>query len=227
MAVRIKKGYLILGVILIVAFVVGILSEDKLKKEETWLFNEKNVYETNIKDSWSGFKKEHEFSNDARIGEFSMTLSTIGDFESVKFRLVEPAGKKYKIFYYQDCSACPELQDNEITVWNEKAKSVKNYTELMRADEFFEKLQEVNQQKALTKETASSLFLVRTRHWSDEISSPGEYYSLEGNQLNKIEAGSEQNPHKGYNLQILENTLKNFIPNENTVNIIIGDKTEQ
>jgi hypothetical protein len=28
-------------------------------------------------------------------------------------------------------------------------------------------------------------------------------------------------------LQILENTLKDFIPNENTVNIIIGDKMEQ
>jgi hypothetical protein len=225
--VRIKKGYLILGVILVVAFIVGLLSEDKLKKEEIWLFTGENVYETNISDSWTAFKKKHEFSNDARIGEFSMTLSTFGDFESVKFRLVESSGNKYNIFNYQDCSSCPELQDNEITIWNEKAKSVKNYSEFMKADEFFEKLQEVNQQKVLTKETASSLFLVRTRHWSDEINYPGEYYSLEGNQLNKIQAGSEQNPHKGYNLQILENTLKDFIPNENTVNIIIGNKIEQ
>jgi hypothetical protein len=222
--VRIKKGYLILGVILVVAFIVGLLSEDKLKKEEIWLFNEKNVYETNIIDSWTTFKKKHEFSNDARIGEFSMTLSTIGDIESVKFKLAEPSGKKYIIFNYQDCSTCPELQDNEITVWNEKVKNLNSFSNLMKADEFFAKLQVVNLHKAFTKETESSLFLVRTRQWNEQINYPGEYYSLEGNQLNKIEAGSEQNPHKGYNLQILENTLKHFVPNENTVNIIIGDK---
>jgi hypothetical protein len=222
--VRIKKGYLILGVILVVAFIVGLLSEDKLKKEEIWLFNEKNVYETNIIDSWTTFKKKHEFSNDARIGEFSMTLSTIGDIESVKFKLAEPSGKKYIIFNYQDCSTCPELQDNEITVWNEKVKNLNSFSNLMKADEFFAKLQDVNLHKAFTKETESSLFLVRTRQWNEQINYPGEYYSLEGNQLNKIEAGSEQNPHKGYNLQILENTLKHFVPNENTVNIIIGDK---
>lgn len=224
---RLKKSYLIIGVILIAGFVVGLLSEDKLKKEEIWLFNEKNVYETNIIDSWTAFKKEHEFSKDARIGEFSMTLSTIGDFESVKFRLVEPSGKNYNIFNYQDCSTCPELQDNEITVWNEKVKSVKSYSDLMNADEFFAKLQEVNQHKLFTKETASSLFLVRSRQWNDQINYPGEYYALNGNQLNKIEGSSEQNSLKGYNLQIVENTLKDFIPNENTVNIIIGDKIEQ
>jgi hypothetical protein len=225
--VRIKKGYLILGIILLAGFVVGLLSEDKLKKEEIWLFNEENVYETNITDSWKVFKKEHEFSKDTRIGEFSMTLSTIGDFESVKFRLIEPSGKNYKIFNYQDCSACPELQDNEITVWNEKVKSVKSYSDLMIADEFFAKLQEVNQHKILTKETASSLFLVRTRQWNDQINYPGSYYTLNGNQLNKIEASSEQKSLKGYNLQIVENTLKDFIPNENTINIIIGDKIGQ
>jgi hypothetical protein len=227
MSVRIKKGYLFIGVILIAAFVVGLLSEDKFKKEEIWLFNEENVYETNIYESWTAFKKEHEFSNDVRIGEFSMTISTIGDFESVKFRLADISGKKYNIFNYQDCSTCPNLKDSEISVWNEKVKSIKSYSDLMKADDFFAKLQEVNQQKVFTKETASSLFLVRTRLWSDEIKYPGEYYALDGTQLNKIESASDQNPLKGYNLQILENTLKDFIPNENTVNIIIGDKVEQ
>lgn len=227
MSVRMKKGYLIIGVILVAAFIVGILSEDKFKKEEKWLFNEENVYETDILENWTAFKKEHKFSNDVRIGEFSMTLSTIGDFESVKFRLADPSGKKYNIFNYQDCSTCPNLKDSEISVWKEKVKTIKGYSDLMKADDFFVKLEEVNQQKVFTKETASSLFLVRTRLWSDEIKYPGEYYALDGTQLNKIEAGSEQNPLKGYNLQILENTLKDFIPNENTVNIIIGDKAEQ
>jgi hypothetical protein len=227
MSVRIRKGYFITGVVLIAAFIVGLLSEDKFKKEEIWLFNEENVYETDILKSWTAFKKEHNLSDDVRIGEFSMTLSTIGDFESVKFRLADHSGKKYNIFNYQDCSTCPNLKDSEISVWKEKVKSIKSYPDLMRADDFFTKLEEVNQQKVFTKETASSLFLVRTRLWSDEINYPGEYYVLDGTQLNKIEVGSEQNPHKGYNLQILENTLKDFIPNENTINIIIGDKAEK
>jgi hypothetical protein len=226
MSVRIKKSYLIIGLILIAAFIVGILSEDKFKKEEVWLFSQENVYETNILESWTAFKKEHNFSNDVRIGEFSMTLSTIGDFESVKFRLADPSGKKFIIFNYQDCSTCPNLKDSEISVWKEKVKSIKSYHDLMKADDFFAKLEEVNQQKVFTKETASSLFLVRTRLWSDEINYPGEYYALEGTQLNKIETSGEGNTLRGYNLQILENTLKDFIPNENTVNIIIGDKAE-
>jgi hypothetical protein len=226
MSVRIKKSYLIIGLILIAAFIVGILSEDKFKKEEVWLFSQENVYETNILESWTAFKKEHNFSNDVRIGEFSMTLSTIGDFESVKFRLADPSGKKFNIFNYQDCSTCPNLKDSEISVWKEKVKSIKSYPDLMKADDFFAKLEEVNQQKVFTKETASSLFLVRTRLWSDEINYPGEYYALEGTQLNKIETSGEGNTLRGYNLQILENTLKDFIPNENTVNIIIGDKAE-
>lgn len=223
---RIKKSYIIIGIVLITAFIVGLLKENDLKKEEVWLFSKKNVYETNIVDNWNTFKKEHEFSKNARIEEFSMTLSNVGDFESVKFKLVDPSGEKYHIFNYQDCSTCPNLKDDEITVWTEKANKVGNYSDLLPADDFFAKLQEVNQHKIFTKETLNTLYLVRTRQWSDQIKFPGEYFALEGKELNQIEAPKEQSPLKGYNLQVLENTGDNFISNEKTVNIIIGDKEE-
>jgi hypothetical protein len=224
--VRIKRSYWITGAILLVAFVVGILNENKLTVEDLPLFSGKNVYETNIIESWKTFKEEHELSNDARMEEFSMTLNNLGNFESVKFKLVEQQGDKFEVIHYQGCATCPNLQENELTVWKEKAIEIPNYKRFMNAEDFFTKLQAVNLQKTFTHETLHTLFLVRSQPWSDEITLPGKYYTLSDNQLIQIEGANEQHPLQGYNLQILENTGINFMSNEKTINIIIGDLEE-
>jgi hypothetical protein len=220
---RMKKSYWIIAAVLAIAFVVGLLNEGKMKKEEVKLFNEKNVYETNLIENWNTFKKEHEFSENARIEEFSMTLNHLGTFESVKLKLIDTADKDFTIFNYQDCRTCPEMQDEEISVWQETAKKANDFSTLQKADEFFAKLQEINSQKVFTKDKGNTLFLIRTRQWSDNILLPGEYLKLENGQLTSAEPATEQAPLKGYNLQILENSGINFNSDENTVNIIMGE----
>jgi hypothetical protein len=220
---RMKKSYWIIIAVLVVAFVVGVLNEEKMKKEEIRLFNEKIVYETNILENWMAFKKEHQFSQDARIEEFSMTLNHLGSFESVKFKLIDSDEKEYAIFNYQDCSTCPEMQDEEISVWEEKAKEADSFASLQKADEFFAKLQEINQQKVFTKDVGNTLFLIRTRQWSDNITYPGQYLAYDDGQLKSIEPATEQSPLKGHTLQRLENSGINFVSDENTVNIIMGE----
>lgn len=216
---RINRSYVIFGGFIIIAFLVGVFSEKKIKTEEVWLFNEKNVYETNIAANWENFREEHKFSKDAKIEDFSMTLDHTGNFESVKLSVVEKKGKKYSIFRYQDCSKCPNMKDNEISTWNETVKEMDNFSKLMDANDFFAKVQTINEQKFFTHDTQNTLFLVRSRRWSEEKNYPGKYYQLDQEQLIELLSPKEQ---KGHILQVLETTLNNFNSDENTKNIVIN-----
>ncbi|MHC0035437.1 hypothetical protein [Pseudoneobacillus sp. C159] len=221
---RIKKGYIIIGIVLVVAFIVGVINEDRFKKEQVSLFTEKNVYETKITESWNVFKKEQEISKDARLDSFSMILSPNGDFANIKLKTIEPRGKKYNVLNFKECISCPGQQANEKSLWNDPAIEVPKFSKMMPVDQFFTILDKLKTQKVFTNEKDNALFLVRSRLWSDEIKHPGKYLRWDGTQLTSIESTTEQNPLQGYILQVVRNNdWKDFISDENTINIIIGE----
>jgi hypothetical protein len=222
--VKIKKSYLVIGIFLVVALIVGIISEDRFKKEQVSLFTEKNVYETKITENWNAFKKEQEIPKNARLDSFSMILSPNGDFANIKLKTIEPKGKKFNVFNFKECISCPGQQENEKSIWNEPAVEVPKFSKMMPIDQFFSILEEIKPNKIFTDDTDNALFLVRSRLWSDKIKYPGHYFRWNGSQLEQIEPATEENPLEGYVLQVVRNNeWKDFISDENTINIIIAD----
>lgn len=221
--VRMKKSYWIIAGVLLIALVVGVINQRQISAQETKFFTQTNVYDTNIPKSWETFKNEQKFPDNTRLIGFAMTLDNEGNFASVKFSLAEKKGKKYSIYNYDGCIDCPDLKDNEISVWKEKVSDLPKYSKLMVADDFFKKLQDLNDLKALSEDKVNTLFLVRTRLWNEDIKYPGKYFRLEEGQIQPIEAPNDQLSYEGITIQILENQLKKFQSDDNTKNIIIAE----
>ncbi|HYK72142.1 MAG TPA: hypothetical protein VEV44_03270 [Pseudoneobacillus sp.] len=221
---RIKKGYLIIGAILLVALFIGIFNDKELTAKQTPIFTDKNIYETDIIKSWETFKKEYKISDQAKIDDVSIVLNNQGDFESVKFNLVEKKGNKYKSIHHQSCVSCPNLQDDDNTVWTETSSDWAAYSKIIDADTFFAKLQFLNQNMKFTENKLNVFFQIRTREWSDTISLPGDYFILGENQIDRVKAPSDKVSYMGYNLQVIEGDSVNFHSDENTKNIIIDQK---
>ncbi|WP_442593729.1 hypothetical protein [Neobacillus sp. D3-1R] len=220
-----KKRYWIIGGILTIALFLGIFNDKEQTAKQKPLFTDKNIYETNIIKSWKTFKKEYKVTDDVKIDNVSIVLNNKGDFESVKFILVEKDGDSYKTLHHQSCVSCPNLQDDDNTIWSEAVEEWPSYNKILDADTFFEQLQTLNQNMKLTKDNLNAFFQIRTREYSDVIIAlPGQYFRIEGDNVNPIKAPSEEVAYKGFNLQIIEGNQQIFQSDENTRNIIITEE---
>ncbi|MFD2443884.1 hypothetical protein ACFSO7_07785 [Bacillus sp. CGMCC 1.16607] len=218
-----KLWYGVIGFILLLGLVVGMVNKKELKAEETPLFTKENLKDTNIVESWKTFKKENKISSAAKLEDFNLVLDHTGNIESIKLKLIEKKENKFTVLNHQYCVNCPKAQNVGVTIWLETHEEWPQYDNQMNADEFFSNLATVHKKMQLWKDKNNILFLVRSREWDDEISLPGQYYSLENKALNKMDAPHDQLTYKGFNLQIQENESIRFESDENTINIILAD----
>lgn len=221
-----KRNLLIITVILIGAISYGFYYFNVVKVPQIPFFSEENIYQLDIEKDWQAFKKELEItSEDIRIQDFSVDLTNAGNIETVRFDLAIQHKNKFTIYHYNGCQFCPEETDNQIRISKSTVDEWLQYPRMVNADEFFNKLQIINQQKIFNRDKELDVFLVSSG-WNEGIALPGEYYLLEENKLRKLIPASDNLYYHGFNLQLVEDNNQ-ATTDENTRTIFIGQFVEK
>ncbi|WP_442598509.1 hypothetical protein [Neobacillus sp. D3-1R] len=216
-----KRTYMLIILIVLGAIAYALYYFNVVNVPQVRFFSEDNIYQLNIEEDWEKFKEELEInsgtSDDARIEDFNVYLTKDGDIEEVRFNLAMQKENKYTIYQYNSCRSCQD--EKKVIITKKTVNDWFQYPGLMNANEFFKRLQILNQQKVFIRDEKD--VKLRSSGWKEGIGLPGEYYLLEENHLRKLSPPSDQLSYEGFNLLLIE-IISGELTDENTRTIFIS-----
>ncbi|MEH7161806.1 hypothetical protein [Priestia megaterium] len=156
--------------------------------KQTLLFTRDELKSGEVSKSWESFRKEQQLSqHKAKIEDFRLTLDRDQNISSMRFTVIDPSDdNSYTMLDYISCFLCEDKGEDRLTVTSDKVdRKPAQYDRLMTADEFFLKVETLNNQHFFT----TSRYAYTHLHSSGEYentSYDGPYFILEGTELKQL-----------------------------------------
>lgn len=194
-----KIIWTIVGLLVVVAIISAVIMNiNNNKTKQTLMLKKDDLKSGEISDNWESFRKEQGMSNkDAKIKDFNLSLDKDKNIYSLQFTIIDnPDSNSYKVTDYEKCFGCDTKSENELSVTSSiKDKKPASYDKLIRADEFFSKLDTLNKQDFLTPKNFKYSIVNSTGAYRGSKFT-GSYFVLDGNKLNKL--AELKDPEKNY-----------------------------
>ena len=200
---NIKKWSVIVTIIIFtITITLYFLNENYVKKVS--LFKDPDFNTVNNKESWKIFRNELNISKkNSKIENFQLILDNNNNIYSVNFDLVDKNNGEYTIYQYSNCFSCKSKEENKVNISKSTVTEWLQYEKLMYADSFFSVLDILNQ-KGFFNNKELKYKLIVSSGFREKIDLEGDYYSLENNELIKIDKADPRTVSSGYNLQVIE-----------------------
>ncbi|MQR87742.1 hypothetical protein GFV16_17735 [Bacillus megaterium] len=158
--------------------------------KQTLLFTRDELKSGEVSKSWEFFRKEQQLSqHKAKIENFRLTLDRNQNISSMRFTVIDPSDdNSYTMLDYSSCFSCEDKGEDRLTVTSDKVDGKPaQYDRLMTADEFFSKVEILNNQHFFT----ASRYYAYTHLYStgeyENTSYDGPYFVLEGTELKQLQ----------------------------------------
>ncbi|MFI8653829.1 hypothetical protein [Priestia megaterium] len=209
--------------LLILSIVVNVVYKGT---KQTLLFTRDELKSGEVSKSWESFRKEQQLSqHKAKIEDFRLTLDRDQNISSMRFTVIDPSDdNSYTMLDYSSCFLCEDKGEDRLTVTSDKVdRKPAQYDRLMTADEFFLKVETLNNQHFFT----TSRYAYTHLHSSGEYentSYDGPYFILEGTELKQLQTShSLDKDYRNYgSIQVIgSNSSGSYQTSEGTTESII------
>jgi hypothetical protein len=188
---------------LLILSIVNVVHKDT---KQTLLFTKDELKSGEVSKSWESFRKEQQLSkHKVKIEDFRLTLDKDQNIYSMQFTVINRSDEdSYTMLDYRKCFLCETKAENQLTVTSEKVdQKPVQYDRLMNADEFFSKIEILNNQHFFTP----SRYAYTHLHSSGEYENTGydgPYFVLDEMTLKQIQTpNSSGKDYTGYNMQVI------------------------
>ncbi|MGG0461552.1 hypothetical protein [Priestia aryabhattai] len=195
--------------------------------KQTLLFTRDGLKSGEVSKSWESFRKEQQLSQPkAKIENFRLTLDRDQNISSMRFTVIDSSDhNSYKMLDYSSCFSCEDQGEDWLTVTNDKVdRKPAQYDRLMTADEFFSKVEILNNQHFFTTSRYAYTHLYSTGEY-ENTSYDGPYFVLEGTELKQLQTSHSSNKdyHDYGSIQVIgSNSSGSYQTSEGTTkNVII------
>ncbi|MCL9635814.1 hypothetical protein L2095_13825 [Bacillus zanthoxyli] len=194
--------------------------------KQTLLFTRDELKSGEVSKSWEFFRKEQQLSqHKAKIEDFRLTLDRDQNISSMRFTVIDPSDhNSYTMLHYSSCFSCEDQGEDWLTVTSDKVDGKPaQYDRLMTADEFFSKVEILNNQHFFT----TSRYAYTHLHSSGEYentSYDGPYFVLGGTELKQLQISHSSNKdyHDYGSIQVIgSNSSESYQTSEGTTKSVI------
>lgn len=194
--------------------------------KQTLLFTRDELKSGEVSKSWESFRKEQQLSqNNAKIESFRLTLDRDQNISSMRFTLIDPSDhNSYQMLDYSSCFSCEDKGEDRLTVTSDKVDGKPaQYDRLMTADEFFSKVEVLNNQHFFTTSRYAYTHLYSSGEY-ENTSYDGPYFILEGTELKQLQTShvSDEDYRNYGSIQVIgSNSSGSYQTSEGTTKSVI------
>lgn len=163
--------------------------------KQTLLFTRDELKSGEVSKSWESFQKEQQLSqHKTKIENFRLTLDRDQNISSMRFTVIDPSEhNSYTMLNYSSCFACEDQGEDRLAVTSDKVDGKPaQYDRLMTADEFFSKVETLNNQHFFTTSRYAYTHLYSSGEY-ENTSYNGPYFVLEGTELKQLQTSDSSN----------------------------------
>jgi hypothetical protein len=190
--------------------------------KQTLLFTRDELKSGEVSKSWESFRKEQQLSqNNAKIERFRLTLDRNQNISSMRFTVIDPSdGNSYTMLDYSSCFLCEDKGEDRLTVTSDKVDGKPaQYDRLMTADEFFSKVETLNNQHFFTTSRYAYTHLYSSGEY-ENTSYDGPYFILEGTELKQLQTSEDYSDYGS--IQVIgSNSSGSYQTSEGTTKSVI------
>ncbi|TCN12385.1 hypothetical protein EV581_103760 [Bacillus sp. BK006] len=190
--------------------------------KQTLLFTRDELKSGEVSKSWESFRKEQQLSqNNAKIESFRLTLDRNQNISSMRFTVIDPSdGNSYTMLDYSSCFLCEDKGEDRLTVTSDKVDGKPaQYDRLMTADEFFSKVETLNNQHFFTTSRYAYTHLYSSGEY-ENTSYDGPYFILEGMTLKQLQTSEDYSDYGS--IQVIgSNSSGSYQTSEGTTKSVI------
>lgn len=224
-----KKRMAGLGIFAVIVFIVltpFILQGSRVKQIP--FTSEAGFARLDSSEQWSSFSHSLNISErKARIEDFKLIFTKQDTIHSIRFGIVEQTADGYTNYQYHHCFSCELEEENGVRLTRNSSKEYLQYSQLLDADAFFEKLDQLKA-SGLLENSHSDYTLLVSSGWDEGIGLEGTYYDLTDGDFKEVDKDKHGVLYSGYNIQVIENDSDiGFETNEAAKTVFIGNFKEE
>ena len=198
-----SKKRVMISVIIGLIAAISMIYIGKNRVKQVPLYNHADFNTINSSQSWGEFREKLKISKQySKIEYFKLIIDKNQEIHSLNLDVVDKVDGKYKIYHYQNCFSCERKEENQVYMNKSTLDTWSQYEDLVTAQEFFSKLDELKKEKFFGNHE-NEFILLKSSGRNEAIGLPGEYFVLNNKNIRKIDK-TENTSYQGINLMVFE-----------------------
>ncbi len=216
-----KKIWVTFGVI-ICLFVISWFYFNRNDIQQVSFYNQMDFSTVNNSDSWEAFSRDLGLiEHSSKIENYKLIMDTNNNIHSLRFDVIDKVNGEFEIYHYKNCYSCELEEENQVQIHMNTADKWIQFDELINADDFFKKMDVLNQENFFESRKFEYHLIVSSGRY-ENIALIGDYFVLEDERLEKIDKTEEDN-YQGMNVRVMGNHLpSNFSSSSETDTVFIS-----